>query len=186
MVLAILQYYCSSVDSTGALFQFWQKKKRKGYKADCFPKELRSVKLPWKLPGINSKIDFKRDQERNFRKTQAYKISAGMGSRQFCRGRGQKADRSRQRRGRELEARQREIDVVCVVLIIVDLFFWTLTCSCFVVNDIYQWKTLQRSFIKKYIKYQTEAETMRQSRGSKVETEARPCDGVRPRRGRAS
>jgi len=57
------------------------------------------------------------------------------------------------------------------------------TCSWFVVNDIYQWKTLQRSFIKKVYQIpdranKTEAETMRQSRGrgSKVETEARPCE----------
>jgi len=55
------------------------------------------------------------------------------------------------------------------------------TCYCFVVNDIYQWKTLQRSFIKKYqipdqakTDAETMRETMRQSRGSKVETEARP------------
>ena len=51
------------------------------------------------------------------------------------------------------------------------------TCSYFVVNDIYQWKTLQRSFIKKYIKYQTEAETYEAAdRGSKVDTEGRPCE----------
>ena len=41
-------------------------------------------------------------------------------SRQRSKGRQVEAEA---RQGRELEARQREIDVVCVVLIIVDLFF---------------------------------------------------------------
>jgi len=43
-------------------------------------------------------------------------------------------------RGRELEAdaRQSEIDVVCVILISCTMHDVVVTCSCFVVNDIYQ------------------------------------------------
>ena len=102
-------------------------------------------------------------------------LVSGMGSRQFCRGR---------RRGRELEAeaRQSEIDVVCVILISCTMHI-VVTCSCFVVNDIYQWKTLQRSFIKKYIKYQTEPRPRQKLWGRaeadavrSTETEARPCE----------
>ena len=43
-------------------------------------------------------------------------------------------------RGRELEAeaRQSEIDVVCVIFDIMHNAHVVVTCSCFVVNDIYQ------------------------------------------------
>ena len=59
----------------------------------------------------------------------------------------------------EAEARQSEIEnrnrcCLCHFDIMHNAHV-VVTCSCFVVNDIYQWKTLQRSFIKKYIKYQT-------------------------------
>ena len=120
---------------------------------------------------------------------------------QFCRGRGRgqgieveaearqgsnvlnrgkaEAESSRPRRG-GLNSRSRRGRVKSTLFV----SFWyaqctctvVVTCSCFVVNDIYQWKTLQRSFIKKVYQIpdraKTEAETMRQSqgRGSKVKT----------------
>jgi len=74
---------------------------------------------------------------------------SGMGSRQFCRGRGRG-----QGREVEAEARQGEIDVICVVLISYHNAHVVVTCSCFVVSDIYQWKTLLRSFIEKSRLYQ--------------------------------
>ena len=145
-----------------------------------------------------------------------------MGSRQLCRGRGRGRGReveAEARQGRNVlnwgEARQRqrqrawgrgeaERNRCCLChfekLISKYLISCTMhnahvvvTCSCFVVNDIYQWKTLQRRFLNSRLyqipdRAKTEAETMRQSRGrgSKVETEARPRqDRVRPRRDQA-
>ena len=84
------------------------------------------------------------------------RIFAGMGSRQFCRGRGRGRGReveAEARQGSNVlnrgEARQRpsEIDVVCVILIsctmhmtcaLCTYYIVVVTCSCFVVNDIYQ------------------------------------------------
>ena len=94
--------------------------------------------------------------------------TAGMGSRQFCRGRGRGRGReveAEARQGSNVlywgEARQRQrqrargrgrgeavrnrcclchFDIMHNAHVVV-------TCSCFVVNDIYQWKTLQISFI---------------------------------------
>ena len=62
--------------------------------------------------------------------------------RQRARGRGE-ADKTRGK----AEAKQSEIDVVCHFDIMHNAHV-VVTCSCFVVSDIYQWKTLQRSFIK--------------------------------------
>jgi len=131
---------------------------------------------------------------------------SGMGSRQFCQGRGQgreveaevrqgssvlnwgkaeaessrpRQDRLNSRQGRgEAEWNQRclcRFDIMHNAYVVV-------TCSCFVVNDIYQWKTLQRI-------YKTEPRP-RQKLWGRAEAEAvwsRPRqDRVRPRRGRAS
>ena len=85
---------------------------------------------------------------------------------------------ARQGRGRELEAEARQTKFEAkprrgTVKSTLFVSFWyahvVATCSCFVVNDMYQWKTLQEVSLKSIYQIpdgaMTEAETMMQSRG---------------------